>query len=211
MKDFFGELGNNPKFNTMTKLAFYSLFVFIAIILINTADVSELNNEVDNNGQEEREELLVTLPGDYEYSYSINIDDKIYSYQGTVEDTVRIFKKNKNNKITNYKYDKSKYYMLEKEEYVEVLEKDVYDIVNYSYLDVEKINYYLANAVEKDEKYYTYLKDSITGEETEEYIEIIREENKTIVDYSKLDDEYEKFVVEFEYKERKDEGESDEN
>lgn len=211
MKEIFENLGNNPKFNTLAKLAFYSLFVFIAIIFINTADVGELNNEVDDNNQVESEELLMVLPNNYEYSYNINLDDKIYSYQGTVEDTLDVFKKNKDNKITNYKYENGKYYSLKKEEYVTVSENDVYDIVNYEYLNVEKINQYLNNAEKNDDKYYFYFKDVVTGDVTDVYIEIVREKNKVTVDYSKLDDEYQKFVVEFEYKERNDEGESEEN
>lgn len=212
MKDFFGALGNNPKFNTLTKLAFYSLFVFAAIILINTADISEVNDEVNDNIQEEVEEsIVISLPSNYEYEYTINLDDKIYSYQGIVEENIQTIKKNKDNKITNYKYENNKYYTLNKDEYIEILENEVYDIVDYEYLKVEKINQYLENSEEHEGKYFIYLKDSVTGVATDVYIEIEKNKDNVKIDYSRLDDEYEKFVVVFEYKERKDEGESDES
>jgi len=211
MKEMFGNLGSDPKFNTLVKLAFYSLFVFIAIILINTADISQLNNEVNNNNQDNDESKLIELPDSYEYSYTINIDDKIYSYQGIVDENNHILKKNKDNKITEYKYINNKYYISKKEKDVEILDKEVYDIVNYEYLNIEKINQYLENSEEQEGKYLVYLKDQVTGEATDVYIEITKEINNVKVDYSMLDDNYQKFVIEFEYEERKGEINESEN
>lgn len=211
MKDFFARLGNNPKFNTLTKLAFYSLFVIAALILINTADVSEINNEIYNNNQDEvNKSIIVSLPSSYEYNYTINLDDKIYSYLGVVDKEIHMIKKNKDNNVTNYKYENNKYYIINDNVEDEVLESKVFDMVDYEYLKIDRINQYLENSEEHEGKHITYLKDSVTGEVTDVYIEIEKNQNNIRIDYSRLDDEYEKFVVEFEYKERKDEGESDE-
>lgn len=213
MNEMFGNLGNNPKFNTLVKLAFYSLFLFAALILINTTEVAQKDedNESDNNNNDVKVSRLITLPDSYEYSYNINIDDNIYSYQGIIEENNHTIKKNKDNKITNYNYKDGKYYTLNKDDEVEVLEKDVYDIVDYDYLKIEKINQYLANAEESNGSYLIYLKDSITGEDTDIYIKIDKYKEITKIDYSNLEDNYQKFVVEFQFKDRKDKGESDEN
>lgn len=210
MNELFGDLGNNPKFKTLTKLAFYSLFFFAAIILINTAEVKPEDDTLDeqDNGEES---LLITLPEEYEYSYNINIDDNIYSYQGVVKKDSHTIKKNKDNKITNYEYKDKKYYTIKKDNEVEVLEKDVYDIIDYDYLKIEKINQYLENALEVNGSYLIYLKDIVTGQDTDIYIEIEKYDGRIKVDYSKLVDDYQKFIVEFEFENRKDKGESDEN
>ena len=105
----------------------------------------------------------------------------------------------------------NKYYISEKRQDVEILDKEVYDIVNYEYLNIEKINQYLENSKEEKGKYLVYLKDQVTGEATDVYIGITREVNNIKVDYSMLDDNYQKFVVEFEYEERKGEINESEN
>jgi len=198
----FGNLGNDPKFNALAKLAFYSLFLIVAIILINTADIGDDSHKEEDNEQQLEGSMVLVMPDNYNYKYSISVDEKIYSYEGMVVDKVNTFKKNKDNEITNYKYEKNSYYQLEEEEYVETLKEEVYDIISYDYLNVDKFKDYLDNASRVDNKYYTYLKDTITGEETDIYILIELDENKVMIDYSKLVDEYDELIVVFEYKER---------
>ena len=202
MKEMFGNLGNDPKFNALAKLAFYSLFLIVAIILINTADIGDDSHKEEDNEQQLEGSMVLVMPDNYNYKYSISVDEKIYSYEGMVVDKVNTFKKNKDNEITNYKYEKNSYYQLEEEEYVETLKEEVYDIISYDYLNVDKFKDYLDNASRVDNKYYTYLKDTITGEETDIYILIELDENKVMIDYSKLVDEYDELIVVFEYKER---------
>lgn len=199
MKDFFGELGNNPKFDSLVKLAFYSLFVIAAIILINSADLEDTDEKINDDT---KDFVKLEINDSYEYSYNINIDEKIYTYYGNVLGGVNTFKKNKDNTIYEYKYESDNYYLLDEDEYVIIDVDDVYDIIDYEYMDINKINYYLENSKKIDGKYYTYLKDKITGEDTDVYIMIEKVDDKILVDYSKLDDEYDKFVVIFEYQER---------
>jgi len=205
VNNWFNNLGNNSKFDTLVKLAFYSLFLFVAIILINTSDINvgddNLSDDNDTNEQEQRKELL-ELTDNYTYKYSITVDDKIYSYHGIYSDNIYEFKKNKDNVISEYKYENNNYYVLEKKEY-KIIESDkVFDIIDYMYLDIERIKQYLNNSKYKDSKYYMYLKDEITGLETDVYILMELTENKITVDYSKLKDDYETLIVVFEYEER---------
>ncbi len=201
MKDLFGELGTNPKFKKVAQLAFYSIFVFIAIILINTAEPAK----EDNKNEEKNNQNITTeinLPEIYEYKYSINLDDKIYSYQGSASENINTFKKNKDNKITEYKLENNVYYVLNKDKYEETTKEKVYDIIDYEYLDIENINSYLKNSEQENEKYYMYYKDSITGEKTDKYIVIELKTEKVTIDYSKAIDTYNNFMVIFEYNER---------
>lgn len=203
MKDWLGSLGSSSKFDTLVKLALYSLFVFIAIIVINTADVKDNNNDkVEDNQPEINQSSTLIIPDNYNYKYIITLDDNIYSYQGSYALGVDTFKKNIDNKIVNYKFEDGKYYLLEKEKYIETSQEQVFDIVDYEYLDVKKIKYYFDNAKLDGNYYYVYLKDQITGNDTDKYIKMEVENGKIMMDYSKISDVYDSFIIVFEYEER---------
>jgi len=75
----FGNLGNDPKFNALAKLAFYSLFLIVAIILINTADIGDDSHKEEDNEQQLEGSMVLVMPDNYNYKYSISVDEKIYS------------------------------------------------------------------------------------------------------------------------------------
>lgn len=231
MKDFLEKWNSDQRFQTKTKLSLYTLFVvFVAIFAIssrNNIDPSESNNQElsqNNNNQTNQEQtsnnnnqqiqnennnqlIKIETPNEYDYKINITINELNYTYNGNKNSVREKITKIKDNISTNYIYENDKYYKeIDTENYLLTTKEEVYDVIDYNYLDLETINEYLTKSTKKDNQYIVYLKDIILGNNSSEYITINIENNNIIIDYTKLlnyfDKSINKYLVEIKIEEK---------
>ena len=217
-KKTFKEKWQDKKYQAKVKLSGYGVFIVIVVLLValggensNTdyePDIDEnLNNEVN---KEEDNTISFDKPDVNNYTYEIEIITKKndienkYYYSGKVLDAYEELVKNVENKDYNYRIKDNKYYAYDNDKYVLTTEKEVYDILDYSYLDIDNINNYLSISKLEDDEYRVYLKDIILDNTSEDYISINMSETSLKIDYTKLinileDEEYNSYVVNIEY------------
>ena len=75
---------------------------------------------------------------------------------------------------------------LDNDIYVKTTKDEVYDIVNYNYLNLETINEYLSKATANNNQYLVYLKDIILGNDSEDYFVILINDKTIDIDYTPL-------------------------
>ena len=218
MKDFLEKWNNDSRFQTKTKLSLYTLFVvLVAIFAIssrNNIETNESNNQeltqnnnsqnnqeqtINNNNQEVQNEnnqlIKIEIPDEYDYKINITINELNYSYNGNKNFVREKITKIKDNIATNYIYENDKYYKeKDTENYLLTTKEEVYDIIDYNYLNLETINEYLSKSTKIDNQYIVYLKDIILGNNSSEYITINIENNNIIVDYTKLLNYFDKSI-----------------
>ena len=71
---------------------------------------------------------------------------------------------------------------------------EVYNIIDYNYLNLDIINQYLSKSKIENKKNIVYLKDIILGNTSEEYITISIDDNIVNVDYTALMNNFNKSV-----------------
>ena len=81
--------------------------------------------------------------------------------------------------------------------YVKTTKDEVYDIVNYNYINLESINTYLNKATNNNDQYLVYLKDIILGNNSEEYFVILVNNNKINIDYTPLMQEFNENIFKY--------------
>ena len=223
-KKTFKEKWEDKKYQAKVKLSGYGIFIGVIILILllgggntpsdndtnvdndtNNSLNSNTNNNIDN-------EVTFTKPNSDNYTYEIeiitkkdNIEDKYYYYGEVNNDTIELVKEVGNKKY-NYKITNNKYYVLNNNNYILTTKEDVYDILDYSYLDTYNINNYLSYSKLVNNKYQVYLKDIILDNNSDDYITIELEENNLNIDYTnlinKLNNEYyDKFLVNMKYNE----------
>ena len=74
--------------------------------------------------------------------------------------------------------------------YIITTKDEVYDIINYNYINLSTINEYLKKATKNDNQYLVYLKDIILGNDSDDYIVIDINENNIFIDYTVLMKEF---------------------
>lgn len=210
MNDFFDNWNSNPRYRAGVKLAVSSVLVlFVSIFVIVNArnqNLNNLNTLPQNNINEEAESkdsISISLPKDYTYKFSVSLNDENYMIEGSYENNINTFSKTKDDVVTNYVFQDEKYYKVENGINTEVLEKEIYGELSADYFSIEKINKYLEVASLTDEGYKVYLKDIIFDNKSDEYILLVKEENKISVDYTSLlntfNNSISKFSIIFEY------------
>ena len=96
-------------------------------------------------------------------------------------------------KKTNYVYQNNNYYIedtMKIDNYIITTKDEVYDIINYNYINLSTINEYLKKATKNDNQYLVYLKDIILGNDSDDYIVIDINENNIFIDYTVLMKEF---------------------
>lgn len=187
MKEFIEKWNTDPRFKTKVKLGLYTLFVIIvAIFAFSTrGNVSEtLPNDYET--ENEQDNITVEIPEDSNYAINITINGEEHRYNYVKDSEKEIITKTSNGITDEYIFKDNKYFknsvtissIIEKEE--------VYDIIEYNYINIETINKYLSISNKKDDEYIVYLKDIILGHDSEEYITITIDKNKTSIDYTSL-------------------------
>ena len=179
----------DKKFRAKIKLLLYGIFLVIVIIYVTSLknepipidDVNDLNNEI------REENKVITIPEKYNYLIKIEIDDKNYTYSGEKNLEQENIVKTSDDIRSNYIFKNNEYYVKDGELYIKTTKEEVYDAVNYNYINLETINNYLSKAVNNNSnQYLVYLKDIILGQDTNEYFTISVDENKISIDYTPL-------------------------
>lgn len=185
MNNFWNNWNDDPKFKVKVKLGIYTGFVLFALIFAlasRNTTIYEDDISIDDNNQK----TSITIPSEYEYTIDITINDKKYRYEGA--------KNPQEETIIKIIDNSTHYYMKKEDQYYKgttimngtVSKEEVYDIIDYSYLNLETINQYLSLSSKNDSKYLVYLKDIILGNDSQEYITIEIAENKISINYTSL-------------------------
>lgn len=184
MKEFMENWKTDPKFKTKVQLIAYTLFVVcVAIFALSTrSDISIYNEVYTTNENKSASKIKMSD----EYTIKIKLNEEDYKYVYSYADEIKTITKTTKDETIKYVLKDDNYYR----GYVSVntmtSETEVYDIITYSYLNVETINKYLEVATKEDNKYLVYIKDIILGSDSKEYITITIEDNKINIDYTSL-------------------------
>lgn len=194
MNNFLEKWNTEPKFKTKVKLGLYTLFVLVVAIFalstrstISTEPILDIVKEKDGK---------IKIPQEYNYTINIKLNDNKYKYIGSKREEQETITKMANNKTLNYIYKDGKYFkdiatitnIIDKEE--------IYDIIEYNYIDLENINKYLEISKEQDSKNIVYIKDIILGHSSEKFITISIDRNKINIDYTELMKLFDKTIEE---------------
>ena len=204
MKEFIEKWKNEPKFKEKVKLIAYTLFVVIvSIFAISTGRKDSMLNisEIDNETNYKEDTTIINIPEEYNYTINITINNDYYKYIGKKISNEEKITKIVNDVNTNYLYQKNNYYKQNNEEYVLTNKDEVYDIVDYNYINLDIINQYLSKSKRENNKNIVYLKDIILGNDSEKYITISIDNNSTVnIDYTELiknfNESVENYIVE---------------
>ena len=204
MEEFLKKWKSDKKYRAKIKLIFYGVFIILVAVYASTLNTSITEDDKKDDPKEEViNDEVIEVPENYHYEINIEIDNDTYKYYG--EKTIARTTITKIGDATiNYLYEDNEYYINDNNTYVKTTREEVYDIINYNYLDLNNINNYLKKATKVNNMYYIYLKDIILNDETDEYITIIIDDNNINIDYSSLMkkiNNYEKCIVEIQINE----------
>lgn len=223
MQDFIQKWNNDPRYKTKIKLTLYTLFVvFVAIFAVsgnnnieNNEDSNSItdkfnsdytNNEnqnlnignIDNNENQfetQNNNYKIELPNEYNYQIDIIINETNYKYTGTKNELRENITKESSGTKKNYIYENDNYYIeQETDSYVLTNKDEVYDIIDYNYLNIKTINEYLSKSTKVNNQFVVYLKDIILGNDSEKYITITKTENNINIDYTNLVNYFDKSI-----------------
>lgn len=197
MKDFIEKWNSEPKFKTKVKLGLYTLFmIVVSIFALSTGrnvpveNTSLLDDKINN-----KENIVkINVPEKYNYTINITINENNYQYTGKKQRNAEQITKIINDTSTDYLYQGNNYYEKIDEEYMITTKDEVYNIIDYNYLNLDIINQYLSKSKIENKKNIVYLKDIILGNTSEEYITISIDDNIVNVDYTALMNNFNKSV-----------------
>ena len=216
MDNFLERWRTDKKFRTAVKLIGYVCFVLIVAIYALSSDTSgygtnkylEQLEAASEAKKETKKEDTIKLEKEYEYKITIEIDDKKYEYSGTQNETERTIEKKVDNKTTKYVYKDNTYYIEDEKQtnnYMITTKEEVYDIINYNYINIDTINEYLSKAEKNNNQYLVYIKDIVLGNDSNNYFVIDVNDNNIFIDYTALMKEFnsniKKYKVSIEIKE----------
>lgn len=200
MNEFIEKWKTDPRYKTKIKLGVSTLFVVLVSIFAFATRQPVSTDIVDNSAKQE-EKTKINIPDEYVYTIKITINEKEYLYNGTKKQEQETIAKTVDDTTTNYIFEKDTYYKDSIGLSNITTKEEVYDILNYNYIDLETINKYLSVSTKKDNQYLVYLKDIVLGSDSQEYITITKEEDKINIDYTSLMNQFDKtidnYTVEF--------------
>lgn len=166
------------------ELLFYGIF-FLAIIVF-TRILSGYNDVPKVN---DTKSFINEITDNYEYNIDINIDNNKYKYYGK-----RLGNNMSINKVIDNKYDYfykmgNKYYILDTNgNYILTSVEDIYNYIDYRYLDISNIKEYIKLGTKDNNNYNIKVSDIILNSNNTNNITIsIDELNNTItLDYTEL-------------------------
>lgn len=166
------------------ELLFYGIF-FLAIIVF-TRILSGYNDVPKVN---DTKSFINEITDNYEYNIDINIDNNKYKYYGK-----RLGNNMSINKVIDNKYDYfykmgNKYYILDNNgNYILTSVEDIYNYIDYRYLDISNIKEYIKLSTKDNNNYNIKVSDLILNSNNTNNITIsIDELNNTItLDYTEL-------------------------
>lgn len=191
MDKFIEKWRSDKKCRAKMKLLLYGIFIFCVSIYAISLNKNVQLNDNDNhhlldNEVHNRNESIITIPKKYNYIINITIDDNNYKYYGTVFPNKTTITKELNNISINYVYENNEYYIEDNNLYIKTTKDEIYDIIKYNYINLETIDEYLSKATKSNNQYLVYLKDIILGNDSDEYLVILINDNTINIDYTPL-------------------------
>lgn len=201
MNDFVKKWKEDKRYRTKIKLIAYTAFVVIVSIYAFTLDGNTNSNFIkdlkEKNTAKQENKNTIKIPKEYKYTININIDDKKYTYSGEKDSERELIKKTIEDKTTNYMYKNGKYYIedtSQPDNYIITTKEEVYDVINYNYINLSTINEYLSSAEKDSDQYLVYLKNVILGNDSEDYFVININDKNIFIDYTILMKEFNKDI-----------------
>lgn len=178
------EKWNDKRERAKIELILYAIFFIGVIIFVR------VGNNTSNNNINTSDNLFISQINDnYSYDIKININDNNYEYIGKVLGYNSTIEKIGDN-TDKYFYKKNdKYYKLDQDNgYVLSNKNDIYNVINYDYMDINNIKEYIKTSNNGNDIYKVKISDIILNSSSSDYITIkIDNINNTIeIDYTNL-------------------------
>ena len=178
------EKWNDKRERAKIELILYAIFFIGVIIFVR------VGNNISNNNINTSDNLFISQINDnYSYDTKVNINDNNYEYIGKVLGYNSTIEK-KDSNTDEYFYKKNdKYYKLDKDNgYILSNKNDIYDIINYDYMDINNIKEYIKTSNNDNGIYKVKISDIILNSSSSDYITIKLDNiNNTIeIDYTNL-------------------------
>lgn len=178
------EKWNDKREKAKIELILYAIFFIGVIIFVR------VGNNISNNNINTSDNLFISQINDnYSYDIKININDNNYEYIGKVLGYNSTIEK-KDSNTDEYFYKKNdKYYKLDQDNgYILSNKNDIYDVINYDYMDINNIKEYIKTSNNDNGIYKVKISDIILNSSSLDYITIkIDNINNTIeIDYTNL-------------------------
>ena len=185
MDKFVEKWKTDNKFRAKIKLILYG--IFIVVVTIYAANINPNNNIEPEEVEDSIEETSnVVIKKGSNYTYKIKIDEDEYWYYIKESESKKEITKEINSERTDYIYENNNYYKSVNNNYIKTTLSEVYDIIDYNYLDIDNINTYLEKAEKNNQEYLIYLKDIILNNETNDYFVIMINDKQISIDYTPL-------------------------
>ena len=178
------EKWNDKRERAKIELMLYAIFFIGVIIFVR------VGNNISNNNINTSDNLFISQINDnYSYDIKININDNNYEYIGKVLGYNSTIEK-KDSNTDEYFYKKNdKYYKLDQDNgYILSNKNDIYDVINYDYMDINNIKEYIKTSNNDNGIYKVKISDIILNSSSSDYITIKLDNiNNTIeIDYTNL-------------------------
>ena len=178
------EKWNDKRERAKIELILYTIFFIGVIIFVR------MGNNISNNNINTSDNLFISQINDnYSYDIKININDNNYEYIGKVLGYNSTIEK-KDSNTDEYFYKKNdKYYKLDQDNgYILSNKNDIYDVINYDYMDINNIKEYIKTSNNDNGIYKVKISDIILNSNSLDYITIKLDNiNNTIeIDYTNL-------------------------
>ena len=178
------EKWNDKRERAKIELILYAIFFIGVIIFVR------VGNNISNNNINTSDNLFISQINDnYSYDIKININDNNYEYIGKVLGYNSTIEK-KDSNTDEYFYKKNdKYYKLDQDNgYILSNKNDIYDVINYDYMDINNIKEYIKISNNDNGIYKVKISDIILNSSSSDYITIkLYNINNTIeIDYTNL-------------------------
>ena len=193
-KEFIEKWKTDKKYQAKIKLLLYGLFIIFvtiyALMLNNSVVYNNITNDTNLNETTTDDNYIISIKDNYKYLIRVNIDDKKIEYTKTKNNDNIMITKTIDNITTNYIYKNNEYFIEDNDIYLKTTKDEVYDIVNYNYINIDSINNYLKTATKNNNQYIIYLKDIILNNQSNDYFVILINNNEINIDYTPLVKEY---------------------
>lgn len=192
LKDKWGD----PKEKAKIQLILFLIFIVFAVIFTrlttNYSDdnyVNQIGNIINNPEVE-----IDSITDNYNYNITIdmetNEENKTISYGGIRYNNKMIISKKIEDNITNYYMENNDYYVYSDEGYILSNIDEVYNIINYNYLNISNIKEYINKGVKDGNTYLIKVSNINLDSTSKEYVTIEINNNEDnielIMDYTNL-------------------------
>ena len=192
LKDKWGD----PKEKAKIQLILFLIFIVFAVIFTrlttNYSDdnyVNQIGNIINNPEIE-----IDSIDNNYNYNITINMEtndgNKTISYGGIRYNNKMIISKKIEDNITNYYMENNDYYVYSDEGYILSNIDEVYNIINYNYLNISNIKEYINKGVKDGNTYLIKVSNINLDSTSKEYVTIEINNNEDnielIMDYTNL-------------------------